>query len=204
MGRRPKVERHQWVEAALVWIGEQGVSALAVEPLARRLSVTKGSFYGYFGGLDELVIAAASMWAAQVIATLTAAHEAPLSARERLHRFLAVRFSDRPALRIEAALAFAAAAEDTRVRPIFEKVSHRRLAILRQTYRDFGLPPARARHYAEGLYATYLGTLQLLTLERMVFTTPRSLEVHLAQLEEIFLPQVSHAAPSQNNVLGTT
>ena len=34
-----------WAQGALAMIAEQGVSAVAVEPLARRLGVTKGSFY---------------------------------------------------------------------------------------------------------------------------------------------------------------
>ena len=34
-----------WEREALEMIGERGVGALAVEPLARRMGITKGSFY---------------------------------------------------------------------------------------------------------------------------------------------------------------
>ena len=37
-----------WARAALEAIAEDGVTAVAVEPLARSLGVTKGSFYWHF------------------------------------------------------------------------------------------------------------------------------------------------------------
>ena len=44
-----------WQEAALNVIAHQGVSAVAVEPLAKQLGVTKGSFYWHFSNRMDLV-----------------------------------------------------------------------------------------------------------------------------------------------------
>ncbi|WP_159094389.1 TetR family transcriptional regulator, partial [Xanthomonas fragariae] len=43
-GRGNRLRADDWAQAALDLIAEQGVGAVAVEPLARRLGVTKGSF----------------------------------------------------------------------------------------------------------------------------------------------------------------
>ena len=42
--RTGRLSAEDWAQAALDMIAEQGVAAVAVEPLARRLGVTKGSF----------------------------------------------------------------------------------------------------------------------------------------------------------------
>lgn len=47
-GRGNRLSADDWAQAALDLIAEQGVGAVAVEPLARRLGVTKGSFYWHF------------------------------------------------------------------------------------------------------------------------------------------------------------
>ena len=56
--RAGRLSADDWSAAALQQIGEQGVPALAVEPLARRLGVTKGSFYWHFPTRDALLQAA--------------------------------------------------------------------------------------------------------------------------------------------------
>ena len=64
----PKVERpnrlsaEDWALAALDVIAEQGLAAVAVEPLARRLGVTKGSFYWHFPSREALLVAALERW----------------------------------------------------------------------------------------------------------------------------------------------
>ena len=51
-----------WEQAALELVAEKGVTALAIEPLAKRMGVTKGSFYWHFGSRDELLERALRRW----------------------------------------------------------------------------------------------------------------------------------------------
>ena len=44
-----------WERAALELIAERGVQALAIEPLARRMGITKGSFYWHFASREALL-----------------------------------------------------------------------------------------------------------------------------------------------------
>ncbi|HXD53500.1 MAG TPA: helix-turn-helix domain-containing protein, partial [Solirubrobacteraceae bacterium] len=53
-----------WERAALAAIRDGGPEAVAVEPLARRLGVTKGSFYWHFANRDGLLGAAIARWEA--------------------------------------------------------------------------------------------------------------------------------------------
>lgn len=54
--------RDDWVEAAWQTLGESGVEGVRVESLARRLSVTKGSFYWHFRNRQELLDALFDRW----------------------------------------------------------------------------------------------------------------------------------------------
>src|SRR5690349_9500352 len=60
--RSARLSAADWAQTALDVIAEQGVAAVAVEPLARRLGVTKGSFYWHFPSRDALLQAALERW----------------------------------------------------------------------------------------------------------------------------------------------
>lgn len=45
---------NDWVEIAEYELAKAGISAVRVEPLAKKLKVTKGSFYWHFSGRQEL------------------------------------------------------------------------------------------------------------------------------------------------------
>lgn len=63
--RRPEARnltRHDWVEGAWEMLGERGIDRVRVEPLAKRLGVTKGSFYWHFKDRDELLEALLDRW----------------------------------------------------------------------------------------------------------------------------------------------
>ena len=53
--QRRRLTREDWVAEATEVLATRGLSAVAVEPLAERLGVTKGSFYAHFANRDELV-----------------------------------------------------------------------------------------------------------------------------------------------------
>ena len=58
-------DRAWWEDAILEAIAADGVGAVAVEPLAERLGVTKGSFYWHFSGRDDALSSALSSFALQ-------------------------------------------------------------------------------------------------------------------------------------------
>ena len=54
--------REDWISGAWDMLGERGMDGVRVEPLARRLGVTKGSFYWHFKDRGELLEALLNRW----------------------------------------------------------------------------------------------------------------------------------------------
>lgn len=54
--------REDWVDAAWKLLGEAGVDGVRIETLARKLSVTKGSFYWHFKNRQDLIDALFDRW----------------------------------------------------------------------------------------------------------------------------------------------
>jgi AcrR family transcriptional regulator len=54
--------REDWVDAAWAVLGEAGVDGVRVESLARKLGVTKGSFYWHFKNRQALIDALFDRW----------------------------------------------------------------------------------------------------------------------------------------------
>lgn len=57
-----KLGPDDWARGALELIGEDGLAALSIPKLAKRLGVTKGSFYWHFDSLEALLDAALTRW----------------------------------------------------------------------------------------------------------------------------------------------
>ena len=88
--QRPALDRHAWLDAALDALYDEGDGGVKVEPLARRLGVTKGSFYHHFRDRDELLVAMVDRWRATQEAHLEALAASPTeSAAERVAEVLA-------------------------------------------------------------------------------------------------------------------
>ncbi|MGH8114938.1 MAG: TetR/AcrR family transcriptional regulator [Rhodanobacteraceae bacterium] len=154
-----------WERGALEMISEQGVAALAVEALARRLGVTKGSFYWHFKTREALLSATLLRWEAdderELQRHIDAATDEP---RERLGALFRWVSGEAQSHRIYAALL--QALDHPLVKPVMTRVSQRRMDMLVLAFRQAGLGPDEARHRARLVYAAYVGFLQLnLTLE---------------------------------------
>ena len=59
---RPQLDRAAWVQAALDTLSDEGVTGIRVEVLAKRLHVTKGSFYWHFKDRQDLLAGVLDVW----------------------------------------------------------------------------------------------------------------------------------------------
>ncbi len=59
---KPRLGRAEWIREGLMALAQVGVEAVRVEPLAKRLGVTKGSFYHHFKDRDDLLVALLDSW----------------------------------------------------------------------------------------------------------------------------------------------
>jgi AcrR family transcriptional regulator len=160
---RPKsrLGREDWIRAALDAIADGGLAAVAVEPLARRLGVTKGSFYAHFSNRDELIGAALEAWEHSHAEEQLEQFQAIDDPAERLAAVLrvATEFSQSGAPSVHARLM--GELDNPRVRAAVSRVNGARIDRLAATYRELGLPRTAARDRARLTYAAYIGLLQM-------------------------------------------
>jgi len=158
-GRR-RLTRDDWITAALGAIADGGLAAVGVEPLAVRLGATKGSFYWHFKDRDALLEAAIRRWEKEtttdVIAEISAAHDAPVSQFRRL----VVSVIER-AEQDRVGPALLASAAHPAVAPALERVTDARLNLIATVLGRLGFSPAEARRRALLSYSAYLGHGQL-------------------------------------------
>ncbi|MBJ6982450.1 MULTISPECIES: TetR/AcrR family transcriptional regulator [unclassified Luteimonas] len=156
---RTRLSADDWAEAALDMIAEQGVSAVAVEPLARRLGVTKGSFYWHFPSRDALLQAALERWEAVEQEDVFGKLEAVPDPRARLRALFQLVAHEFKSHVVYSALL--KSLDHPAVQPVINRVSARRLEYLTASFRQTGLGRNEARHRARLTYAAYVGFLQL-------------------------------------------
>ena len=160
-----------WIDAAYSAIAQDGVGSVAVEPLARRLGVTRGSFYWHFKDRRALVEATLGRWereSTEAVISTTRSISDPL---ERFVRLAEEAFGEAPrdddAARFDVSrrrafeLAVSDASDDPVVRPFLQRVTERRIGYVEECYRALGLPAEEAGHRALMAYAAYAGTVRL-------------------------------------------
>jgi AcrR family transcriptional regulator len=156
---RTTLSATDWEQEALVLIAEQGIPALAVEPLARRMGVTKGSFYWHFTGREALLDRALQRWEEHDQRNLNRSLGEIDHPRDRLVSFF--RRVGKEKLTHEVYSELCAAAGHPQVKPVLERVAERRMEHLSSAFEELGLDAASASYRARLTYSVYLGFLQL-------------------------------------------
>lgn len=158
-----KLEKHRlsaedWEQAALELIREQGVTAVAVEPLAKRLGVTKGSFYWHFANRDALIQGALDRWEKNDIRTFTRTIDLINDPHDKMRAFFL-----RTRKETDSHVVFSAlfrAVDHPLVKPFMQRVSERRIEFLTQGYVELGLSETVATNRARLTFMSYVGFLQ--------------------------------------------
>ena len=148
-----------WKRAALQAICDGGIGAVAVEPLARTLGVSKGSFYWHFASRDDLLRAALELWQLEEADRFVASLEGIADPRERI-RQLIFRVS-KGSWNCTLHSALSAAADDPIVKPVLQRVSEKRIGYLFDCYRALGFDEHAARHRARLGYTIYVGFIHM-------------------------------------------
>ncbi|MGW2649680.1 TetR/AcrR family transcriptional regulator [Streptomyces sp. NPDC001393] len=157
--RKARLTAQDWADAALTAIGEGGVAAVAVEPLAARLGTTKGSFYWHFANRDALIEAALDRWAEINTEGTISEVEAEPDPRKRIHLLFTAAVTSATADPLEVALL--ATAKHPQVAVALRRVTERRVAYVAQLFADLGFPEPEARRRGLLAYTVYLGHAQL-------------------------------------------
>ncbi|MEM7337704.1 MAG: TetR/AcrR family transcriptional regulator [Actinomycetota bacterium] len=186
---KARTTRIDWIDEALRVIHDEGVDGVRVESIARRLKVSKGGFYYNFQTRDELLSAALVTWEERSVAeVINLLEREELPPRARLEQLFDLASWDQRVLRVDAALAAASLTGDTQVKVVYERIHARRLAYVASIYAELGYDESEAERWARGAYATWLGTAQLVALDRETFGSDVHLERHRHQIRAIVVP----------------
>ncbi|MCW2984998.1 MAG: transcriptional regulator, TetR family [Conexibacter sp.] len=171
------LDRERWEQAALDALERGGLPAVAVEPLARELGVTKGSFYWHFKTRQDLLAATVARWERLHV-------DAPLDAlagvedpRERLLALLG-RASGKPPTIFMRMLE---AVDEPVVHAAVARAAELRVAFMERGFRELGLSRARARRQALLAYSTYVGRAHLGRDAPALLGDERALARHIAE-----------------------
>ncbi|OMC04154.1 TetR family transcriptional regulator [Mycolicibacter heraklionensis] len=176
-GGSPRLSVPDWVQAGFRILAEDGVKALTIDRLCKRLGVTKGSFYWHFADMKAYRQALVETWAAVRDADrgdFDALAELP--PRERLSRMMTALVGPDHWM-LERAMREWARTEDS-VAAAVRSSDRRVLAAVRQAFLDDGFDADEADMRANATFAAGIGFLHL---------APRALSPRAAGRRDQFL-----------------
>ncbi len=153
------MSRNTWTDAALEALAAGGIEAVRVESLAKKLAVTKGSFYWHFSDRRDLREAVLERWeeraTSQIIEQVE--RQQPDDPRSQLRALIQAVFRAGPmGYRIENEIRNWAAADELAAQAV-KRVDRRRLDYVVGLLRPMGHSPASARRRARLLYRAMIG-----------------------------------------------
>ncbi len=186
---RQQLAREDWEQAGLQMLAERGLVGLAIEPLARQLGVTKGSFYWHFSDRSELLKSALAKWETVDAHNLAVLLENELPAREKVIQFFHT--SSRPHLTHQVYSALISApqrnSQDEWVNQLLQRVDNHRIQQLSLAFSE--LDPELAEFQARLAYYAYVGFLQLQSRGLAPQPDTLAFEHYLEHLIATLIPQ---------------
>lgn len=162
--KRPQLNRKTWITAAIEILAEEGLAGLRVEVLAKRLKVTKGSFYWHFQDKRDLLVAVLVEWRdGRIHDILKQTRAQPGEELKQIHHVIEVYSASRNhrGMMIELAVRDWAR-RDAEAAAIVSEVDDIRLRCARQLFLACGVPLAEASSRSMLLYAYVFGASLML------------------------------------------
>jgi len=186
--KRESLTPADWAEAALEALARGGLAAVAVEPLAKALETTKGSFYWHFADRNALLEATLTLWELRDTDRVIAAIDESQDVLTRLRNLLRLAFTsvhDGSAGAVGTVeLALQASTSHPPVATALLRVTERRLTALTRLYTELGLSKARARDRGLLAYTAFLGHAQLAHATPDLLPRGRAYAAHVEQAVE--------------------
>lgn len=154
-----KLGQQDWLDLGLKVLAEEGVEALRVEPLAKLLKVTKGSFYWHFKNRENFLEAILQTWVNQETSSIINQVEAiGGDAATKLLNLLELTVQDDG--QVENAIR-SWATKDSKVAAVLEKVDKLRLGYTKDLFLAVGFTPFEAMVRARMAYYFLVGEFTL-------------------------------------------
>ena len=156
---RPQLDRAAWTQAALDTLADEGVTGIRVEVLAKRLHVTKGSFYWHFKDRQDLLAGVLDTWKeGRIRDIIKQTRSQPGKEEAQIFHVIDVYSASRNKKGILIELAMREwARRDAQAAATVEEVDAWRLRCARELFLAIGLPLHEASTRSMLLYAYVFG-----------------------------------------------
>jgi AcrR family transcriptional regulator len=162
-------------------LGESGLEAIKVEPLAKLLKVTKGSFYWHFKNRDELLDAILQEWVkVETNSIIDRVEELGGDANQKLLNLFELAIEDDG--KVENAIR-AWANNDIKAATIIDRVNALRLKYTKDLFLKIGFTPTEAKVRAQMAYYSLIGEFTI------GIKGDRTERLNLVKLEHAILTQ---------------
>lgn len=152
-----EITEAEWIAAAREVLIAEGVAAIKVDRLARRLGVTRGGFYWRFAGLPALLAGLLADWRDTNSVAVLAALAGPESPRRRFRNLMRVWIEEAGYSPAYDSAVREWGRTDPIVAATVAEVDERRLAAFERLFRDAGCTPREALVRARITYYHQVG-----------------------------------------------
>jgi AcrR family transcriptional regulator len=174
-----RLTAQDWIDFGLTALAREGSDALKADVLARKLGVSRGSFYWHFADLDAFHSKVIEHWRLVATEAIIADIERYESREERIDALLRHAFGHGAAIEIRMR---AWAESNAAAARALDDIDRRRRGYIERLLIDAGIAPPLAATRTQVLYWAYLGA----ALSRSRLTGPR-LDRMVAELKAIGL-----------------
>ena len=154
-GKPLTLQREDWIRASWMALSTQSVDAVKVEAIARRLGVSKGSFYWHFKNRAALLEALLHHWEQDTLRLIQKSRQAPTAAERLLWLFNAIAETNNQ-FSADTAI-FMWAKKSSQVAQRVRTVETKRVDYLKELLAQYCLNEEEAARRAEVAYLAFLG-----------------------------------------------
>jgi AcrR family transcriptional regulator len=184
-----RLTAQDWIDLALKTLAREGFQALKADVLARKLGVSRGSFYWHFSELDAFHAQVIEHWRQTATEAIIADLEQYDSREQRLDVLLRGAFGHSGLLEVRMR---GWAEQNAQAARVLSDIDRRRKAYIEQMLAVAGIMPPLAATRAQLLYWTYLGA----ALSRSKLAG-RRLDRIVAELKRIGLGEIAGKPAAQ-------
>ena len=153
-----RLVKQDWIDAATDTLKEFGVDRVKVDPIAKMLNVTRGSFYWHFNKRQDLLDAVLSNWQQKTtLDVIDKLEYSDIPARARLEKLLTLSFTTGPASLATEQGIRAWGLNDPEANKVIESVDDQRIEYLHQLILGMGREEFVAMQHARVIYFTRVG-----------------------------------------------